>query len=404
VIAPWSATPRLGRGEFEELRRRTIFECGKWDPQFEDVCVLADFALLVSPATWRELARLAERLAAEALAAERELSERPELHGALGLPRAVRRALRADGELGGSRGAVRVLRFDFHLTTDGWRISEVNSDVPGGFLEASSFGALAASLFGHELGGDPTSAIADAALREVAPGSTLALVHATAYTDDRQVMVHLARALEARGLETCLISPADLRWRDGRANVETSWFRGPADMILRFFPGEWLPSTPSECGWPFFFRGSRTPISNPGASLLIQSKRFPLVWDDLSTELPTWRSLLPETRSPREVGWRADPDWVLKPAFGRVGEDVGLRGSVDAREWRRIARAARWWPSDWAAQRRFEAVPLECDGERCFPCIGMYVVDGRAAGAYGRVARRPLIDARAQDIAVLVSP
>jgi hypothetical protein len=39
-----------------------------------------------------------------------------------------------------------------------------------------------------------------------------------------------------------------------------------------------------------------------------------------------------------------------------------------------------------------------------YPCVGVFVVDGRAAGIYGRVARRPLIDARAHDVPVLLTP
>ena len=35
-------------------------------------------------------------------------------------------------------------------------------------------------------------------------------------------------------------------------------------------------------------------------------------------------------------------------------------------------------------------------------CIGVYVIDGRTAGAYARVAPRALIDGRAQDAAVLL--
>jgi hypothetical protein len=34
----------------------------------------------------------------------------------------------------------------------------------------------------------------------------------------------------------------------------------------------------------------------------------------------------------------------------------------------------------------------------------VYVIDGRAAGIYARVARKPLIDGRAQDAAVLIDP
>lgn len=402
ATAPIGLSARFSRAEFAELRRRTVFECGKWDPQYEDECVLADFALTLEPTTWRELALLAEQLARETLAAERELLARPELHPRLGLPRAIRRCLGAHEARGAACGAARVMRFDFHWTRAGWQVSEVNSDVPGGFIEASGFSALAARMLGLQLAGDPTEALVEAVVRAVGEDGRVALVHATAYTDDRQVMLHLARALEVRGLATGLLDPTQVLWRDGQAGAATSWFDGPIDLLLRFFPAEWLPNTRAQGDWRAFFVGSRTPISNPGAALLVQSKRFPLVWAELCTELPTWRALLPETRSPRDADWRGDDGWILKPALGRVGEDIGLRGVVGTREWQGIARAARWWPAHWVAQRRFEAVALEHEGEALYPCLGVYVIDGRAAGIYGRVARRPLIDSRARDVPVLV--
>ena len=400
--APLGVTARFAPEEFAELRRRAVFECGKWDPQFEDECVLADFALTLEPASWQELTALAEALARETLEAERELLARPELFARLGLPRAIRRSLRECGARGATRGAARVMRFDFHWTRTGWRISEVNSDVPGGFIEASGVSRLAAGLTGLHLCGDPTRALAEAALRAVGPGGRVGLVHATAYTDDRQVMVHLAKALEQRDLVTGLLDPTQVLWRDGRASTAASWCGGPLDLLLRFFPAEWLPNTRATCDWRSFFAGGRTPVSNPGAAVLVQSKRFPLVWDELAAELPTWRALLPETRSPRDADWRRDDGWILKPALGRVGEDVGLRGVVAAREWQSIARSARWWPAHWVAQRRFEAVALELEGEAFHPCLGVYVIDGRAAGTYGRIARKPLIDSRARDVAVLL--
>src|SRR5947207_3391973 len=43
-----------------------------------------------------------------------------------------------------SLGTVGLLGFDFHYTTQGWRISEANSDVPGGFSEASYFTGMMA--------------------------------------------------------------------------------------------------------------------------------------------------------------------------------------------------------------------------------------------------------------------
>ncbi|HET9227536.1 MAG TPA: glutathionylspermidine synthase family protein [Thermoanaerobaculia bacterium] len=395
-LTPWIETDPVDPAEHARLRRRAIFECCKWDPQVEDVSTVAPFPLLLRRSAWEEITRLSEELAAEAIAAEAELARRPELHRTLGLPFSVRRALRHGDP---PPGIARVLRFDFHWTTEGWRISEANTDVPGGFNEASGFARLLAPSFpGSEPAGDPAGQLAEAV-----EGGTVALVHATAYTDDRQVMVYLARELEARGRRALLAAPDHLRWRDGRARIESEWFQGELDAVVRFFPAEWLPNLPKASGWRHFFHGGRTPVSNPGAAILTQSKRFPLVWDRLETPLPAWRRLLPQTLDPRDSGWKRDPNaWVLKPSLGRVGDGIGLVGATAEKDWKQIRRGVRFGPRWWAAQRKFEAVPMRVGREAVFPCVGVYTIDGRAAGAYGRVARKPIINHLAQDAAVLV--
>ncbi|HEU4532669.1 MAG TPA: hypothetical protein VFS00_01080, partial [Polyangiaceae bacterium] len=115
----------------------------KWDAQVGDETTLAAFPLLIGAATWRELAAASERLAGELVACERELLARPELHRRLALPRPLSKLLRAGGP-SATPAACRVMRFDFHWTTEGWLVSEVNSDVPGGYTEAENFSALMA--------------------------------------------------------------------------------------------------------------------------------------------------------------------------------------------------------------------------------------------------------------------
>jgi glutathionylspermidine synthase len=395
----------LGPAEYAELRQRIIFECGKWDPQYGDTQVLAEFPLVLSAAAWGQLAGWSERLAAETLAAEAELLEHPELHAMLGMPRAVRWAMAAARRAcrqGPNTPAPRFMRFDFHPTTDGWRISEVNSDVPGGFIEASGLARLMASHALHaEPAGDPAQALCDALAAAAGDGGEIGLVHATAYTDDRQVMAYVARLLEARGLGAHLLAPDHVRWLSGRAVMHSAWRTGPLDCLLRFFPAEWLPNLPRHSGWQAYFGHPGVPLSNPGAALLTQSKRFPLAWEHLRTPLPTWRMLLPETRDPRQT--QGGEEWVLKPALGRVGEGIVMSDVTPAGQ----ARAARLWsrllPRCWAAQQRFCAVPVEQGGRRWYPCIGVFVIDGRAAGAYGRIAKRPLISSCSRDVAVLVA-
>ena len=404
MTMPWLPVEPLDARAFAALRRRAIFDCCKWDPQVGDACVLARMPLVIARPAWTEVVAIAEALARETLAAERELAGRPDLHRTLGLPRAVRRALRHVADEGLPAEAARLIRFDFHFTTDGWRISEANSDVPGGLNEASGLPIAIAPHYAWAAPvGDPAEAYARAIRARAGDRGVVALIHATAYSDDQQMMRYVAARLEAAGLRTHLASPAHLRWRDGRAALDATWWRGSIDLVVRFFPADWLAQLPSTTAWPAFFAGARTPLSNPATAVLTQTKRFPLVWDSLRTPLTAWRAHLPETRDPREAPWRSSDEWVVKPVLGRVGDGVGIRGAVDGRELRRIHRQARWWPGGWIAQRRFAIVPIEIGGLRWFPSLGVYTLDGRVVGAYGRLARAPLIDARAADAAVLAA-
>jgi len=401
VVTPWIAVEPLADADYAQLRRRAIFECHKWDPQVGDTSVVARAPLVLRAEAWAEVRTLAEALARETIAAEAELVSRPDLHPQLGLPRAVRHALKGAAALGASAQAARLIRFDFHDTDQGWRISEANTDVPGGLNEASGFARLMAPHYPWAGStGDPAAAYCDALLKRAGPAPVIALVHATAYSDDQQMMAYLARLLQAGGARTHLASPAHIAWRSGRAHLDSAWWRGPLDLVVRFFPSEWLTLLPRQCQWPLFFSGAATPVANPATAILTQSKRFPLVWDKLQTPLPTWRALLPDTRDPRKADWRGDGGWLLKPALGRVGEGIGMAGVASASDLKKIQRSATWWPGHWIAQRRFQARPLD-GAVASFPCLGVYTVDGRAVGAYGRTAPRPLIDGRAADAAVL---
>jgi glutathionylspermidine synthase len=248
--------------------------------------------------------------------------------------------------------------------------------------------------------GDTAAAYADAILHELEPNSRIGFVHATAYTDDRQVMFFLADRFSKYGLLGELLSPADLDWVNGRAQIAV--YRERLDGLVRFFPGEWLPNIPRRHNWEKFFYGSKTPISNPGYALITQSKRFPLIWDKLKTPMSAWKSLLPETRDPREVNWQDGDGWVLKPALGRVGAGIGMRGVTQEKEWRQIVRDVRRHPEYWAVQRQFTALPVEAVNNNLYPCIGVFVIDGKACGIYGRISKATLIDGRANDIAIII--
>src|SRR5262249_21736691 len=154
------------------------------------------FPLRMASSTWRALAGLAERLFLETLEAERELLGRPDLQVRLAVPRPLRRLLLRGVP---TPAAARVARFDFHPTPDGWRISDINSDVPGGYTEATHLTAIFAEHFPDgRPAGDPTRALVDAI---ASSGGPVALVAAAGHLEDLQVVAHLAAALQQRGLE-----------------------------------------------------------------------------------------------------------------------------------------------------------------------------------------------------------
>ncbi len=370
-----------------------------------DEAVLSPQTLVISATTWQTLAELAEKLSGETIRAEYELRQRPDLHQHLGLPASIRRVLRHSQSRDPAGSSVRVMRFDFHFTPEGWRISEVNSDVPGGYNEADGFTALMAQ---HRPDLRQPARIGQMLARALAeaspPDRPVALVHATAYSDDRQVMEFLAHALAERGRTSEFVAPDHIRWREGRAFLHTARSQQEVGILARFFPAEWLPALPRRTNWAPYFAATITPQANPATALLTQSKRFPLVWPHLAHPLPTWQRLLPSTVDPRAARPQDGETWILKPALGRIGEGIGLSGVIGPDELRRIHRSARWWPGHWVAQHRFQTLPIGFDGTAWYPCLGVYTVNGVAAGIYGRMARRPLIDSRAHDVAVLVEP
>ena len=399
---PWMAWNALPQEDYRRIRREAIFRYHKWDQQVGDVATLCPFPLIVQRSAWNEVTQLTESLAEETQALEKELAGRPDLWSELGLPAAIVRAMRAGTAL--SLGKARLIRFDFHFTDEGWKISEANTDVPGGWNEATGYPALMAPFYPeHQPAEKFVDVYARALAADLASDAVVALVHATAYTDDRQAMVFLAEKLKGLGLRPCLVSPEQIEWKEGRASLRADWCQEPAELIVRYFPGEWLPNLPRRSGWRHFFRGSVTPISNPAMALLSQSNRLPLVWDKLKTPLPAWRRLLPECAEPRTVPWETDKNWIVKPALGRVGNGIGMRECITAKDWNEIRKQATTRPGQWVAQKRFQTLPLSSPSGDVHPCLGVYTIDGKVAGAYGRLAARPLIDHQAQDVAILIS-
>lgn len=388
--------------QYSDYRYDVIFKAYKWDPQVEDHNTVARHVLLMDTETADQLKQWAEQLARETVQMEEVLRKNLSLAKDLGLPGKTSKALKRLGNYDFNRH-IRLMRFDFHPTDTGWAVSEVNSDVPGGLAEASVLPEIAGRYFPDYAPGTKVSeSLLDAFQAKVKKNGTIALVHATSYADDRQVMQFIGDYLEKYGFRAVYAAPDHIKWIDQKAISLIAGEEGQVDGIIRFFPLEWLPNLPRRSHWERYYNG-QTPACNHPIAMLTQSKRLPLIWDRLGVEVPAWKALLPETADPGTMGCDIR-DWIYKPALGRVGENISIREVVSDKELKKIERAARRKPKEWLMQKRFRSQPLVGPkGDSYHLCIGVFTVDGRCAGFYGRISPYPRIDDKARDIPVLIA-
>jgi glutathionylspermidine synthase len=402
--------------EYEDYRMEAIFKAYKWDPQCEDTNTVSRSACLLSRKTAVQLEKWAEELSVELLAAEQVLLDNLSLCKDINLDRRVVREFRDGRNKYEPALHVRLMRYDFHPVmvadeggrdTLSWALSEVNSDVPCGFAESVLMPELAEKFFpGYCVRGN----VADALCRAFTPKlerlatKRIAYIHATSYSDDRQVLQYLHDYFEQRGVEGVFAAPDLIGWDKGdECRGFTVHDKKPVGGIIRSFPAEWLYMFPKKCRAGYF--NSTIAQCNHPAAVLTQSKRLPLIWARLEREhglkFPTWRKLLPETVSANAVPGGFDPEkWIYKFAMGRVGDGILMKGVTSAKDEKGILKAVKSRHQNWAVQRKFVSRPLGEDGLHL--CVGVFVVDGKAAGFFGRASNYNLIDSCAADIPVLV--
>jgi len=396
--------------EYYNYKLKVIFDGYKWDPQFLDNNTIAKHVLVITEEEHKELENLTEGLDEETIQAEEMLNSNFKLAKPLALPRKIRKELKKMKNYQAGRH-IRLLRYDFHPTAEGnWAVSEVNSDVPGGFAEASLMPAIAVELFGNEnywyknFGDIMAGAIA----KKVKPGGRIMLVHCTSYSDDRQAMQFLGDKLNNIGFKTIYAAADHLQFINNEAVSILDGNAGKVDAIFRFTPLEWLIDIKPR-RWQGYF-DTITPSCNHPIAIFAQTKRFPFVWDALErlgVEMTCWRELLPETLEIKDAKAAKDAknknEFIYKPACGRVGENISIKEACREDEYEKIIKDVRKHPKKYLAQKRFNSKPLISDeGESFHVCLGVYSVEGKAAGYYARISEAPRIDSYAADIPVLI--
>lgn len=389
--------------DYENYRIDAMFDCYKWDPQFLDSNTISKHALVLTKQEARSLARLTELLDQETRDAELFLNTHLSLAKKLRLPKKLLPELKRMKNYDPKRH-IRLTRYDFHPTKEGeWAISEVNSDVPGGFAEASLLPKLALQYLNSNKveSIDFGSHLVKALSKKIKKNGTVFFVHCTSYSDDRQVMQYLGDQMEQRGYHALYGAIDHLRFQNQEAISILDGHQGKVDGIVRFTPLEWVKDIKPKT-WSGYF-DTKTPSCNHPIAIFAQTKRFPFVWDQLESyglSFSTWRKLLPNTI---EVTKKVPPGYLYKPAWGRVGEKISIQEACEEGEYQKILKEVKRHPKRYILQKQFSSQLLESpEGEWFHVCIGSYAVDGKHAGFYARMSRKLRIDSDAEDIPVLI--
>ena len=371
----------IPKENFYDYRLNVIFDAYKWDLQDSEQSTISDKVVLLDQKELDFLSSSAVLLYNETIAMEKAIKSRPDLAIKMGISEEMTNALcNCDYN---PNNHIRLMRFDFHPTEKGWKISEVNSDVPAGYPEASILPKLAEIYFnGFKQSANFGDILIDRFIKLTPPKSTIAFIHDTHTVEDYQILRFLGDLLEKRGYEAIYQSPANINWDNIGA-------------IMRYFPVEWLEFE-KDVDWKSFIN-TKIPSCNHPIALLTQSKRLPLIWDELNIQIPIWKKLLPKTICPSILP--NEEGWILKPAFGRVGEGINIPDTISNEEDASIKEAANKDPLQWVAQKMFISKPI--DGIHI--SLGVFVIDGLFAGLYARLSNKPKIDSDASEVPVLVA-
>ena len=394
----------IPKEQYDEYRLNLMFNAYKWDPQFFDNNTIAKHILIITRKEHEELENITEKLDKETRQAEEMLNRNLKLAKPLALPKKICRELSRMKSYELDKH-IRLMRYDFHPTMEGkWALSEVNSDVPGGFAEASIMPEFAMKIlkkrnywfmnFGNIL--------KDAIIRKVRKNGRIALVHCTSYSDDRQVMQFLGDELKKVGFHIIYLAADHIQFENEEVVSILDGNEGVVDAIFRFTPLEWLIDIKPEC-WQGYFN-TVTPSCNYPISIYAQTKRFPFVWEELEKcgiDLSVWRSLLQETVEVQDV--KNKDEYIYKPVYGRVGEKISIKEACRDDEYSKILRDVKKHPKKYIAQKKFNSKPiLTEEGKEFHVCLGSYTVEGKHAGYYARISNLPRIDSYAADIPVLI--
>ena len=395
---------KIPDSKYYEYRLNAMFDCYKWDPMFYDSNTLAKYVLILSEQENKELIQLTENLDKETRLAEEYLNKDKKLSKKLNLPKKVREQIK-NMQNYDKKNNIRLMRYDFHPDIEGnWIVTEVNSDVPGGFAESSLLPDLARKTinkkeltytsFGERM--------VEEINKKLHKKGTIMMVHCTCFSDDRQVMQYMGDRLQKEGYDIIYGAADHINFNNKKAYCILDNNNKKIDLIFRFTPIEWLIQMKPR-RWDGYFNSETVSCNHPIA-IYAQSKRFPFTWDELEKNgisMKTWKKLSPETIEVNKL--KNKEGFIYKPVYGRVGEKISIKEACRDDEYNKILKDVKLHPKQYLAQKKFLSKPLKGENnEEYHICIGSYTIEGKHAGFYARMSKYPRIDSYAADIPVLI--
>jgi glutathionylspermidine synthase len=293
-----------------------------------------------------------------------------------------------------------LMRVDLLLCDDGeWRACEINADCPGGHNESFALPRLARAA-GFSRGMDPTTMLEGLAARLAAlatlpdqPPGVVALLHATAYAEDMQVCAIVQRALERLGVRGVLASAMAPRFESGELYLGGDVVR----VLYRYFPTEYMEGQNNVDGICRAIRERRIRTLSSFAHIYTQSKLcFARAWAHEpsldAADRETVRRLVPPSfdlaAMSRDRLIAQQRDWVLKRAYGRVGDEVFVGTILNQKDWITVVDAACSMCAagdSWIVQRFVPQQKLPTPWGDRYVTLGAYVLEGRFAGYFARI-------------------
>lgn len=409
AMNPGISAPMMGIPE--KLLREFQFRFRNWDSMSVSHPPFLSEPFCLSRYDHEFLVKTAERMHPLMIQARQRIADDPDKMHSLGLDLWTQQAIAQELDAGSLRPGIEIARYDFFKTLDGgWRISEINNDVPSGFNESSFMheGVLKTwqGMGKYEFGVPATHHFVKAL--KAGDIRSLAMLYGTAYAEDLQVCLFLKDHLETSSVQVTLASPSHLRASRGKATI---WGQ-EVDSIYRIYPAEWFSALPNRDEWMRALRLKNLQMINPLSTIISQSKNFFSLLHANKNDLFTtedWGSIrrfIPYTEpfaSEKISAYSEDKDrWVLKPIFGRMGYDIAVGKLLSVEQWEKSLSQASKKPEQYCVQECFDIAPVRFSFANSYLCVGVFVINGRFSGYFTRASLTPLTTYEAMDVATVI--